>query len=245
MKRRGFTLIELLVVIAIISLLAAILFPVFARARENARRTSCASNLKQIGLGIMQYTQDYDEKYPKGAGNTTSTTGNWAQVVQPYVKSTQLFQCPSNPNANTARDGNDPSLPAICGGYAPNPRLIISRQAAPSIIVQGVGAVDKPSQKILVGELNATYNDVLAPWWSAATIESDAYAGHLGTMNCLFVDGHVKALRPSAQAEPFNMWGDFGNPNGANGNDQTGKINWDGYEATLVTGMAALEAKYN
>ena len=63
-KRSGFTLIELLVVIAIIAILAAILFPVFARARENARRTSCVSNLKQIGLGIMQYTQDYDERYP-------------------------------------------------------------------------------------------------------------------------------------------------------------------------------------
>ena len=65
--RRGFTLIELLVVIAIISLLAAILFPVFSRARENARRSSCLSNLKQIGLGMMQYTQDYDERYPMGA----------------------------------------------------------------------------------------------------------------------------------------------------------------------------------
>src|SRR5690606_6779733 len=64
--KRGFTLIELLVVIAIIAILAAILFPVFARARENARRASCQSNLKQIGLGLMQYTQDYDERLPAG-----------------------------------------------------------------------------------------------------------------------------------------------------------------------------------
>jgi prepilin-type N-terminal cleavage/methylation domain-containing protein len=103
--KKGFTLIELLVVIAIIAILAAILFPVFARARENARRASCQSNLKQIGLGLMQYTQDYDEsyapvQYPGPAlatqGPGGAHTGNWSQLIQPYVKSTQLFQCPSN-----------------------------------------------------------------------------------------------------------------------------------------------------
>src|SRR5215216_4432933 len=72
-KRRGFTLIELLVVIAIIAILAAILFPVFARARENARRTSCLSNLKQLSLGIMQYTQDYDERLPQAMYDTKET----------------------------------------------------------------------------------------------------------------------------------------------------------------------------
>src|SRR4028118_560172 len=107
---RGFTLIELLVVIAIIAILAAILFPVFARARENARRASCQSNLKQIGLGVMQYIQDYDEKFPPtyvsldGAAGYTAPAVNttpaanadqgWAQIIQPYMKSTQLLQCP-------------------------------------------------------------------------------------------------------------------------------------------------------
>ncbi len=107
-KPRGFTLIELLVVIAIIAILAAILFPVFARARENARRASCQSNLKQIGLGVIQYTQDYDEKYPRayygypdpsGAGqpgNDIIKDYKWMDVVQPYVKSTQVFNCPSD-----------------------------------------------------------------------------------------------------------------------------------------------------
>src|SRR3954469_17430376 len=90
---RGFTLIELLVVIAIIAILAAILFPVFARARENARRAACQSNLKQIGLGIAQYTQDYDERLPGVGGQ--NTTYSWRSRIDPYIKSTQIFLCPS------------------------------------------------------------------------------------------------------------------------------------------------------
>src|SRR6187401_2552257 len=97
--KQGFTLIELLVVIAIIAILAAILFPAFARARENARRASCQSQLKQIGLGIAQYTQDYDEKYPLVYvcydGTCNSDYQYWQGLVQPYMKSTQIFVCPS------------------------------------------------------------------------------------------------------------------------------------------------------
>jgi prepilin-type N-terminal cleavage/methylation domain-containing protein/prepilin-type processing-associated H-X9-DG protein len=112
----GFTLIELLVVIAIIAILASILFPVFARARENARRASCQSNLKQIGLGVMMYVQDYDEHYPlgrnSGAGFTPYGTefidpgGSviyWPQFIYPYTKSMQVFYCPSG---RTVGDGN-------------------------------------------------------------------------------------------------------------------------------------------
>jgi prepilin-type N-terminal cleavage/methylation domain-containing protein/prepilin-type processing-associated H-X9-DG protein len=98
--KSAFTLIELLVVIAIIGLLAAILFPVFARAREGARRATCQSNLKQIGLGITQYSQDYDEYYPpqwNGTGSATSTFA-WPMLIFPYVKSVQVFICPSQPN---------------------------------------------------------------------------------------------------------------------------------------------------
>ena len=100
-QTRGFTLIELLVVIAIIAILAAILFPVFARARENARRASCSSNLKQMALGIMQYTQDYDEKFPLAIINTAANASptvpyGWSDAIQPYLKSTQIFQCPSD-----------------------------------------------------------------------------------------------------------------------------------------------------
>ena len=95
-KAEGFTLIELLVVIAIIAILAAILFPVFARARENARRASCQSNLKQIALGVMQYTQDYDEQFPKISTPVAAAPPHgWADTIQPYLKSVQIFKCPS------------------------------------------------------------------------------------------------------------------------------------------------------
>ena len=96
-KRQGFTLIELLVVIAIIAILAAILFPVFAKAREKARQTSCLSNEKQIGLAIMQYVQDADEVYPTGSGTDgTNWTYNWVQEIQPYTKTTAIFFCPDD-----------------------------------------------------------------------------------------------------------------------------------------------------
>lgn len=104
-KPTGFTLIELLVVIAIIAILAAILFPVFARARENARRSSCQSNMKQFGLAFMQYIQDYDEKYhtgvhalPFASYGTTSYTGvGWGVKLFPYAKTLGLYKCPSDP----------------------------------------------------------------------------------------------------------------------------------------------------
>jgi len=116
----GFTLIELLVVIAIIAILAAILFPVFAQAREAARTASCSSNVKQISLGVMMYLQDYDEKFVASRWDTVgpqfdkpdrpwSVTKNehtdWATLIQPYVKNTSIFRCP------TATDGYDKDNP--------------------------------------------------------------------------------------------------------------------------------------
>src|SRR6186713_440515 len=96
-SRKGFTLIELLVVIAIIAILAAILFPVFGRARENARRSSCMSNLKQVGLGWMQYSQDYDEyAAPIRYGTASTQYFPLRSLLDPYIKSAQIYICPSN-----------------------------------------------------------------------------------------------------------------------------------------------------
>jgi len=111
-KPPGFTLIELLVVIAIIAILAAILFPVFAQARESARMTSCLSNMKQIGLALRMYGQDYDETYPNirlyidpgvGCCNLDLT---WKNVTMPYIKNKQVFACPSNPYSKLNPPGN-------------------------------------------------------------------------------------------------------------------------------------------
>ena len=129
----AFTLIELLVVIAIIAILAAILFPVFARARENARRTSCSSNLKQMALGVIQYTQDYDEKMPPQqipiAGTTlaglapwdpTPASWYWPQLIYPYTKSKQIWFCPSSDFVNAVPEG------AVAGHYGANILLMPS-----------------------------------------------------------------------------------------------------------------------
>ncbi len=116
----AFTLIELLVVIAIIAILAAILFPVFARARENARKTSCISNLKQIGLGTIMYAQDYDDAVPRGFYT-------WQVPLMPYIKSGQVFSCPSSSapqvtmrDYNVTTGGAISELGPIVGSYPSN-----------------------------------------------------------------------------------------------------------------------------
>ncbi|MBC8134421.1 MAG: prepilin-type N-terminal cleavage/methylation domain-containing protein, partial [Fibrella sp.] len=124
-QHRGFTLIELLVVIAIIAILAAILFPVFAQAREKARQTSCLSNEKQLELALLQYAQDYDETFPTGVQKDWYAV-TWPLLVQPYVKSLDVFRCPSD------SAGGNPIAP-------PNAWMGIALSYATNGIIQDFG----------------------------------------------------------------------------------------------------------
>ena len=218
---RGFTLIELLVVIAIIAILAAILFPVFAKARENARRASCASNMKQIGLGIAQYTQDNDETYFERDIGTMS----WRGEIQPYIKSSSLFQCPSNSNKNDLDGSITP--PMFCSYAINDAACQFSKPGdncqSGAVTPTNLSSVDKPAQKILVCEMrNVAWEDFASPWWTDTSTTGNfatGYAGHLGTANYLFADGHVKSMKATATAIPggFTMW-EFGSDNNVGAN---------------------------
>jgi prepilin-type N-terminal cleavage/methylation domain-containing protein/prepilin-type processing-associated H-X9-DG protein len=166
--KHGFTLIELLVVIAIIAILAAILFPVFARARENARRTSCLSNLKQIALGMMQYTQDNDERHPKAFTALPAGTippdgevffANWAswhQVIFPYVKSHDLFFCPNTPSFKGATIATDPrtnpTSRLLNANYSYNQRIGSTAAATPPL---SLAAIVSPASTYMFAETGA------------------------------------------------------------------------------------------
>jgi len=228
--KRGFTLIELLVVIAIIALLAAILFPVFARARENARRTSCQSNLKQIGLGLLQYVGDYDDRLPASAyggvaaDSNNSTAYKWMDAIFPYVKSEQIFICPSDSgaeyvyNRNIAagqssrkygsygqngayRDAGDSQTPPRSAAYLISLSLIPNAAAT-------VWATDNNNREEINGSYGFSWANALPP--NSPVITTNA-AGqrqlekiierHLETTNVLYCDGHVKALKLDALAK--------------------------------------------
>jgi prepilin-type N-terminal cleavage/methylation domain-containing protein/prepilin-type processing-associated H-X9-DG protein len=226
LRKKAFTLIELLVVIAIIAILAAILFPVFARARENARRASCVSNMKQIGLGILQYTQDYDERYPKplsgdwgnGSGvagfqlqtdksmpgaifqstdnkgdaynNPNAYVKTWMDFVYPYVKSTQIFICPSQNQGPRANYGYSS---AIGGVYRPEFSGGSSRQ-----IPMSLAELPSPSQAVMVLDYVSYYSTwAIKSQFMAYVDASDENSRRLvsphleGTSVC-FADGHAK-----------------------------------------------------
>ena len=221
-RRSAFTLIELLVVIAIIAILAAILFPVFARARENARRASCQSNLKQIGLGIIQYTQDYDERMVPSRITTTQDIV-WPVTLQPYLKSTQIFKCPSNtadpatPMAGTAT-GVTPVIPVSyqCNaGYydfngasnQPNGNTDARRAMADGSDSPNVAAYDSVATTILVLERASGNDDKLYKAEDILNGTQSNITNHLGTSNFLYADGHVKALKPTATLSGgVNQW---------------------------------------
>lgn len=240
--RKAFTLIELLVVIAIISILSAILFPVFARARENARRSSCMSNMKQIGLGIMQYVQDYDEHYPlawygqtadssktsftqtqagmpgsyyKTCGPDTCSNGEgyfytWKDLIFPYVKSLQIFSCPSSRLQlyGTAHLSDY----QISGAYGNTASQSLQNTSASNYATSKYGlsitqtgtpmsAINRPSESIMIFEangvntLNARFMMTGGAWAVMQQVDSGmvgVFSPHLEGLNLAFGDGHAK-----------------------------------------------------
>lgn len=224
-KRRGkgFTLIELLVVIAIIAILAAILFPVFARARENARRASCQSNQKQIGLAFLQYTQDYDERYPGDLMWTPTGAGSrgWMSIIQPYLKSEQIMRCPSDPisDVNSVPRGVGGGTTQQAGGwwggitpfrlsYGYNNNLSQVNQAAITSVATTVMLTDtgglpnpaRPSHEWNPEPAGFIIDDTTTAEVSAGSANNDHHytapiARHLEMCNVLWADGHVKAMK--------------------------------------------------
>lgn len=209
-NKRGFTLIELLVVIAIISILAAILFPVFARARENARRSSCQSNLKQIALGWMQYNQDYDETMVRFNANSSLATEGWGTALQPYIKNEQVYQCPSD-SLGPAAAGDITSGGGRYMDYAYNGYLGITSTLYPANATAKLAALTQPSLTVMMtdftpnwGRSYFTGSHVTASGAVVACSTSDGCSAgyalfpleaglrHLEGQNFAFADGHVK-----------------------------------------------------
>jgi prepilin-type N-terminal cleavage/methylation domain-containing protein/prepilin-type processing-associated H-X9-DG protein len=208
-RLRGFTLIELLVVIAIIAILAAILFPVFAQAREAARKASCLNNLKQIGTGTMMYMQDYDERLfvreytindatynyqvwnakRRRADNTWDLTQG---VLQPYMKNHQIQECPS------ARGIPAGSASTTNLGYGFNQTYLLPSATFSASLAE----ISHPADTVLMADtaiVDSTTRQVVrfAANWAPATVYPTLHGRHGDQANVAWMDGHVKSVRPT------------------------------------------------
>lgn len=200
MKKYGFTLIELLVVIAIIAILAAILFPVFAKAREKARQTSCISNLKQIGIAELQYAQDYDETLPLAVSLIGWRVYTYFDLIQPYVKNTQLFRCPSD-------SVGEVDFTAIGAGrhcYCPNLRWVTGNTKFLHGVITGWNMPSASLSDLVDASAMPSVADAKGP--VDANLVSKVVPGqrHNGGCNIVYCDGHAKWLNPE-QAEDLHL----------------------------------------
>jgi len=192
-KNRGFTLIELLVVIAIIAILAAILFPVFAKAREKARQSSCISNQKQISTGIMMYSQDYDEMLPIEFFGWSNVPATWRDIVQPYIKNDKVMMCPSYTTG--------------LAGYGLNAYFLMANMSdwgnygAPAAMSQ----ITMPAETVLIGD-NRDGD------WPCNAHNPDGYPGGMALRHSEgavvgFCDGHAKWYRyDGIVANSYYLW---------------------------------------
>jgi len=217
----GFTLIELLVVIAIIAILAAILFPVFARARESARATTCRSNLKQFGNAMAMYLSDYDQRFPRGGwSGGIQRSSEWQNALFPYIKNAGVYMCPSHPDRQaTGRGGSGGVATAyvynnnLANGETPRLETDVNAPADCVALMDGHGdwGADQRCVTPFSNGQPVTADDSWCSEWTTYGAEADTIAGtydwggtlgnkltnlprHNNTNNVLFVDGHVKTV---------------------------------------------------
>ncbi len=201
-RRSGFTLIELLVVIAIIAVLAAMLFPVFSRARQKSQQAVCLSNLRQLLAAAVLYSQDYDRRLvPARAGTAPDSLGySWCILLQPYLKNEDILKCPLDAKGQTAKRTTD--LPH---SYGINYNLTFNpRGSSSGPYAYCLSAVGEVSEKLLFFDLTPGVETMGARYTPHQLLRVDAR--HFDQAAFGFLDGHAKVMPPSSTHQPKNLW---------------------------------------